>query len=315
LPWAEVSACSRRPKPLIGDNHKETGARYYERDTIDDNDTAPLHAILQNLRSNVLLGDLGLSHLSESSNYSLTTLSPLEQCILAIIWEITEDKSHLSRLSLLNGSSEGLLENTVIVLRAAAVYQAKLEPVIYHPSISILSKMMTEGILGSSSIDCPVTYLSSWNPWAQACKVLWGVCRILTQKLHTIPSAQRRQNHFVFKGFADPVHRPVISRVIPQKGKFLRQNWLTWMAVCILQPRNSEFCQEINACYRRSESDRPITVVKIVPSFSRTAIHTEFWRLRPSDERLAAGFPRVIGDWGLQSGQNASAASPNGSGL
>jgi hypothetical protein len=95
-----------------------------------DKDTR-IGPILRTLKSNSLVEDLGLSPCSRSPHYSLTSLVPLDQCILAIIWEIAEDPTHLSSLSIFNRGSEETraLENLVILLRSAALYQAKLETV------------------------------------------------------------------------------------------------------------------------------------------------------------------------------------------
>lgn len=68
-----------------------------------------------------------------SSNFLQPTLTPLNECILAIAWEFNEDPSGLF-FDVLQHVGHSSLETFVISLRSAAVYQAKLESVrlIFH---------------------------------------------------------------------------------------------------------------------------------------------------------------------------------------
>jgi hypothetical protein len=88
---------------------------------------------LKNLEHNMLTRDIGKSHKAISPHYLLTPLVPLDQCILAIVWELIEDQSSSTLGTLLttpfNRSAYAPLEFLVVVLRSAAIYQAKLETV------------------------------------------------------------------------------------------------------------------------------------------------------------------------------------------
>lgn len=68
-----------------------------------------------------------------ASNFLQPTLTPLNECILAIAWEFNEDPSGLF-FDVLQHVGHSSLETFVISLRSAAVYQAKLESVrlIFH---------------------------------------------------------------------------------------------------------------------------------------------------------------------------------------
>ena len=103
----------------------------YETTSPGDEKTR-LGRVLQTLRTNALIGDLGLSHNIGSQHYSLPTLVPLDQCILAIIWEFLENPSHLSEFPSSERRLTGLLQNVVVLLRSAALHQARLEFVRHH---------------------------------------------------------------------------------------------------------------------------------------------------------------------------------------
>ncbi|KAF7860494.1 uncharacterized protein EAF02_010728 [Botrytis sinoallii] len=59
---------------------------------------------------------------------SMPSLIALDQCTMAIVWEIVEDSSHLQSLPTFLNPPERPLDDLVILLRSASIYQAKLEP-------------------------------------------------------------------------------------------------------------------------------------------------------------------------------------------
>jgi hypothetical protein len=89
----------------------------------------PLGSLLLTLKGTSIVEDLGLSYRPTSPDSALTSLVPLDQCILAITWEILDQPSHLSILSLFNEEVGIRLTSFVVLLRSAALYQAKLESV------------------------------------------------------------------------------------------------------------------------------------------------------------------------------------------
>ncbi|KAF7930019.1 uncharacterized protein EAE97_009616 [Botrytis byssoidea] len=58
----------------------------------------------------------------------MPSLIAFDQCSMAIVWEIVEDSSHFLSLPTICSSSERPLDDLVILLRSASIYQAKLEP-------------------------------------------------------------------------------------------------------------------------------------------------------------------------------------------
>lgn len=85
--------------------------------------------VVLSLNRNPLVADLGLTDRPSSVHHGLTALIPLDECILAIVWELLDQPEYHSILSLFDGSSETALPNFAILLRSAALYQAKLESV------------------------------------------------------------------------------------------------------------------------------------------------------------------------------------------
>lgn len=117
-------AAKRRHKDVI--NVTEMG---------EGDDNTKFSSAIATLRKNLLLENLGLpSHFPLSAgvylpkSISMPSLIALDQCIIAIIWEITEDSSHIQSLSTFCGSSERPLNDLSVLLRSASIYQAKLEP-------------------------------------------------------------------------------------------------------------------------------------------------------------------------------------------
>lgn len=62
-------------------------------------------------------------------HHDLTSLKPLDECILAILWEFLDQPERVSCLSHFDGASAPALANFAVLLRSAAVYQARLEDV------------------------------------------------------------------------------------------------------------------------------------------------------------------------------------------
>jgi hypothetical protein len=93
--------------------------------------TTIMGPVLHSLKIYSIVEDLGLSRCltPTSPHSSLTSLIPLDQCILAIIWEFLDQPDTLSTLSLFDGQSNSALPNFVVLMRSAAVYQARLEDV------------------------------------------------------------------------------------------------------------------------------------------------------------------------------------------
>jgi len=97
-----------------------------------------------------------------------TKLLPLDQCILDIFWEISD--CPLSRIII--GSAGDL-----IMLRAAAMYQAKSETVSYLPYPSTLTNTRV------GSANCPIIDLFTKLPGGIASRELWQSGRNLTSSL------------------------------------------------------------------------------------------------------------------------------------
>ncbi|KAF7876303.1 hypothetical protein EAF04_001399 [Stromatinia cepivora] len=117
----------------------EDAARRRQDDIINVNEAGNVvtefSSAFRLLRQNAFLENLGQAFrpISSSRVYlpnrlSMPPLIALDDCIMAIVWEIIEDPSNLPALSTFDHSVERPLENLVILLRSAAVYQAKLEP-------------------------------------------------------------------------------------------------------------------------------------------------------------------------------------------
>lgn len=101
-----------------------------DENTLSCGESVLLGPVFRNVQNNTATKDLGLSqHRLNSLYHPLISLGPLDQCILAILWELAETPSSLSTVPLFNWGSEGKLENLVLLLRSAALYQAKLENV------------------------------------------------------------------------------------------------------------------------------------------------------------------------------------------
>jgi hypothetical protein len=86
------------------------------------NQTTILGRVLRTLKGNPLGEDLGMSQ-------CLASLIPLDEYILAIIWELLDQPECLSSLSLFDKQSDTTLTNFAILMRSAAFHQAKLEDV------------------------------------------------------------------------------------------------------------------------------------------------------------------------------------------
>lgn len=56
-------------------------------------------------------------------------MGPLDRCILTIVWEMVESPEHLLNVSFFKTETELALEKLVVLLRTAALYQAKLDTV------------------------------------------------------------------------------------------------------------------------------------------------------------------------------------------
>lgn len=120
-----------------------------------------LGPLLLTLRSHSLVQDLGLSHRPTSAYHTLTSLIPLDKCILDIIWEVLDQSSNLSKLSLFDRGWEGSLENFVVLLRSAALYQAGLESVSPPMPYPFIEQNRDLTYIGSPSVDRTVAHLSS----------------------------------------------------------------------------------------------------------------------------------------------------------
>lgn len=96
---------------------------------LQGNESTALGSLFQNMKGNPMTEYLGLSYDPGSPYHALTSLVPLDQCILAIMWEILEQPLHSSILPLPNVESETRLTKFAVLLRSAALYQARLESV------------------------------------------------------------------------------------------------------------------------------------------------------------------------------------------
>ncbi|TGO49828.1 hypothetical protein BCON_0199g00200 [Botryotinia convoluta] len=117
----------------------EEAARRRKKDIVSftegEDKITELSLAIAALRQNISLENFGRPSrpLSLAGTYfpnqaSMPSLIALDQCIMAIVWEIVEDSSHLQSLSTFCNSSERPLDDLVILLRSASIYQAKLEP-------------------------------------------------------------------------------------------------------------------------------------------------------------------------------------------
>lgn len=124
----------------LKNDYVEEAARRRQKDvdsfTEGKDITTGLSLAIAVLRQNMSLENFGRpSHLASLAgtyfpNQSLMpSLIALDQCTMAILWEIVEDSSHLQSLPTFCNSSERPLDDLVILLRSASIYQAKLEPV------------------------------------------------------------------------------------------------------------------------------------------------------------------------------------------
>jgi hypothetical protein len=131
--------------------------------TLGSDQITVLGRVLRIVNSHSLVADLGHSDRPTSLHYALTPLIPLDQCIMAIIWELLDQPGSGSILSLFDGqleTSEIALPNFAILLRSAALYQAKLESVSFP--IVLLTRIRKELIwIGFASTYCSVAHLSS----------------------------------------------------------------------------------------------------------------------------------------------------------
>lgn len=84
---------------------------------------------LPKLRKHDTIEDLGLTDHITSPHHALITMGPLDRCILTIVWELVESPEHLLNVSFFKTETELALEKLVVLLRTAALYQAKLDTV------------------------------------------------------------------------------------------------------------------------------------------------------------------------------------------
>ncbi|TGO51188.1 hypothetical protein BOTNAR_0365g00050 [Botryotinia narcissicola] len=140
------SRCQRIDAKVIGpftsdlkNNYIEEAARRRKKDIVsltEGEDTiTELSLAIAVLRQNLSLENfrrpfrpLSLSGTYFPNQASIPSLIALDQCTMAIVWEIVEDSSHLLSLPTFCNSSERPLDDLVILLRSASIYQAKLEP-------------------------------------------------------------------------------------------------------------------------------------------------------------------------------------------
>ncbi|TGO31682.1 hypothetical protein BHYA_0437g00030 [Botrytis hyacinthi] len=123
----------------LKNDYVEEAARRRKKDIVSftegEDTTTELSLAIAALRQNMSLENFGRPSrpLSLAGTYfpnqsSIPSLIALDQCTMPIVWEIVEDSSHLQSLPTFCNSSERPLDDLVILLRSASIYQAKLEP-------------------------------------------------------------------------------------------------------------------------------------------------------------------------------------------
>ncbi|TGO69073.1 hypothetical protein BELL_0792g00050 [Botrytis elliptica] len=123
----------------LKNDYVEEVARRRKKDIVsftEGEDTiTELSLAIDALRQNMSLENFGRPSrpLSLARTYfpnqaSMPSLIALDQCTMAIVWEIVEDSSHLQSLPTFLNPPERPLDDLVILLRSASIYQAKLEP-------------------------------------------------------------------------------------------------------------------------------------------------------------------------------------------
>ncbi|THV45470.1 hypothetical protein BGAL_0485g00090 [Botrytis galanthina] len=123
----------------LKNDYVEEAARRRQKDvdsfTEWEDITTGLSLAIAALRQNMSLENFGrpsrpvsLAGLYFPNQSLMPSLIALDQCTMAIVWKIVEDSSHLQSLSTFCNSSERPLDDLVILLRSASIYQAKLDP-------------------------------------------------------------------------------------------------------------------------------------------------------------------------------------------